>query len=68
MHIYKLILILETLRKYIDRNKIGMQQNIIQICIKNKEDNKRLNKNMNNCVYFRNNLYCDANFAATNFV
>ena len=34
----------------------------------NKEGNKRLNNNMNNCVYFGKTLYYDANFAATNFV
>jgi hypothetical protein len=33
-----------------------------------KEGNERLNKIMDNCVYFRKNLYYDANFAATNFV
>jgi hypothetical protein len=34
----------------------------------NKEGKERLNKNMNSCIYFRKNLYCDANFAAENFV
>jgi hypothetical protein len=34
----------------------------------NKEGKERLNKNMNNCIYFRKNLNYDMNFPAMNFV
>jgi hypothetical protein len=47
----KLTLFFETLQKYIDSNKLNKFVY-----------NKRLNKNMNNCLNFRKNSYYDANF------
>ena len=58
----KLTLFFEILQKYINRNKI------LHKFVKQKEGNKRLNKKMNNCLYFCKNLYYGANFTATNCV
>jgi hypothetical protein len=58
----KLALFFKILQNYINSNKI------LHKFVKQKEGNKRLNKNMNNCIYFRKNLNYDGNFTATNLM